>query len=71
MVKKVFKIIAIMLLSFILWVIVFGATGRTFMWNAIEPAMQKRWSQTTLNDGKILSGVVSSEFDGAVDFHIR
>lgn len=59
-----------LVVSLVLWFLIFGAVGRTFMWNAIEPAMVNHWSECTLQDGKILSDTFSKVFNDAPEYEI-
>ena len=67
-IKSVFSIIAVLLVSLVLWAMIFGATGRTIMWQAIEPAMAKHWSECTMKDGKVLSDTFSGVFESAPSY---
>ena len=69
-IKTVFSIIAVLIVSMVLWYLIFGAAGRTFMWNAIEPAMQNHWSECTMQDGKVLSDTFAQVFDNAPEYSV-
>lgn len=67
-ISKVFKVIGILTLSMILWVIIMGSVGRTYMWRAVESSVRQEWSRHTMSDGKEISDTVSEIFDSAVDY---
>lgn len=68
---SVFKILGILMLSLLLWGFFFGASGRTLMWRAIEPAMRNHWVQVTMNDGKDVGDAYREVFEGAVEIQGR
>ena len=51
LVKLVFTILATLLVSIILFIMVFGSTGQNMMWRAIEPMMIEQWIGTTMDNG--------------------
>ena len=63
MIKYVFKVIAALLITLILFSMIMGSAGRTFMWRAIEPAVQDQWSKSTMRDGRDMGNVYESLFD--------
>jgi hypothetical protein len=65
---QVFKILGILMLSMLLWGFFYGASGRTFMWGAIEPAMINHWVQVTMNDGRDVSEVYREVFNEAIEY---
>ena len=70
-ITQVFKILGILMLSLLLWGFFFGASGRTFMWSTIEPAMQNYWVEVTMRDGKEVGDVYRAVFDEAVEIQGR
>lgn len=51
MIKEVFSILGMLVLSLVIWGFMFGSVGRTFIWTAMEPACINHWERCTLNDG--------------------
>lgn len=70
-VKNVFSILGIMLISLLLFNLVFGARGRATMWGGIKPAIEKNWKDNTLNDGKDVYDAVTNEFNSVADLSTR
>lgn len=71
MITSVFKILGMLMLSALLFTLIFGAEGRTFMWGAIEPAMQRQWSMVTLRDGGTSAEVTRRVFDETEEYKKR
>lgn len=51
LIKHVFSIIATLLVSIILFTMIFTASGQQFLWRAIEPFLLDEWNQCTMNNG--------------------
>ena len=51
LIKFVFTILATLLISIILFIMIFGPTGQNFMWRAIEPVMLEQWRASTMDNG--------------------
>lgn len=67
MIKEVFKIIAALVLALLLYALVFGYRGRTFMWGGIKPVIEKSWKAFTYNDGNTLKQSRDNIFNSARD----
>jgi len=70
-ITQVFKILGILMLSMLLWGFFFGASGRTLMWGAIEPAMKNHWVEVTMRDGKEVGDAYREVFEEAVEINGR
>lgn len=68
-VKNVFIIIGTMMISLVLFFIVFGETGRGVMWGALEPVFQTNWNMNTYNDGALIGTQLTHTFDEAVEIN--
>lgn len=69
--KNVFSILGIMLISLLLFNLVFGNRGRSIMWGGIKPVIEKSWKDNTLNDGKGIYDTLNVEFDTVSDLSTR
>ena len=67
-VVSVFKILAALMLTLILYTVVMGSVGRTIMWSAIEPAIQTQWSMSTMEDGRVFSDLYGDMFDNTKEY---
>lgn len=67
MLKNIFVIVGTMVLSLALFMVMFGDTGKKFMWNGIEPVMTGRWVDMTYSDGVKMDTVKSKPFEEAED----
>lgn len=66
LVSGVFKWIITLMLSLILFTIMFGTTSRQFFWANLEPTYKQIWLSYTFNDGKDIDQVYQANFDAAV-----
>ncbi len=48
---KVFKIIGILLISYILFYMIFSTNGQNLLWNAGKSAVENTWNESTMNNG--------------------
>lgn len=62
-VRQVFIITGIMMLSLVLFTVLMGDTGRERIWNFIEPTFEKTWETHSFNDGQILSNSYNDFFN--------
>lgn len=51
LIKHVFSIIGTLLVSIILYTMIFTVTGQQFLWRAIEPFLLDEWNQCTMDNG--------------------
>lgn len=65
MVKTVFVIIGTMMLSLVLFNIVFGDIGRSLIWGDLEPIFQHNWEMNTYKDGELIGEKLAKTFDEA------
>ena len=65
--KNVFVLLGITLISLMLYNITFGIRGRTVMWSGIKPVVEKTWKEQTLNDGKTIEEALTNEFNSVND----
>lgn len=70
-IKNVFSILGIMLISLLLFNLVFGDIGRATMWGGIKPAIEKSWRDNTLNDGRDVYDTITNEFNSVSDLSTR
>lgn len=63
LIKTVFIIVATLLVSIILFSMIFTSFGQQFLWRAIEPALLDTWRQCTMNNGADRTAIYESEFD--------
>lgn len=63
LIQKVFSILGTLLVSLILFSMIFTAVGQNFLWRAIEPAMENQWKDSTLNNGAARTYVYEKEYD--------
>lgn len=62
LIKSTFVILGTLLVSIILFTMIFTAAGQNFMWKAIEPAMVNQWRDSTLNNGAARTYVYEKEY---------
>ena len=48
---KVFKIIGILLISYILFYMIFSTNGQNLLWSAGKNAVENTWNESTMNNG--------------------
>lgn len=65
MVKNVFIVVGTMMFSVLVYSVMFGDVGRSFMWSNMEPMFQKNWNRYTMNDGDLLTERMVEVFDNA------
>ncbi|MNV83603.1 hypothetical protein D3C71_1774200 [compost metagenome] len=51
------------MLSLIIFAMVFGNLGKSFIWAALEPVFQQTWEERTLNDGRIVNEKLTEQFN--------
>ena len=51
LIKIVFITIATLIISIILFTMIFSKGGQEFLWKAIEPAMLNQWTLSTMDNG--------------------
>lgn len=54
-----------MLVATLIFELLFSSAGQTFMWNAIEPAMQDQWEEVTMDNGAVRSEIYEKQFNDA------
>lgn len=65
LIKTVFLVIGSMLVATLIFELLFSSAGQTFMWNAIEPAMQDQWEEVTMDNGAVRSEIYEKQFNDA------
>ena len=63
LIKYMFSIIGTLLVSIILFILIFGTVGQLTMWKVIEPTMIRQWQESTLDNGAERTIVFEKEFD--------
>lgn len=63
LIKTTFSIIGTLLVSLILFLIIFTADGQQFLWRAIEPALEEQWSQSSMDSGADRTEIYESQFE--------
>ena len=66
LIKQTFVILGTLLVSIIMFTIIFGTVGQQFMWRAIEPAMINQWQESTLDNGAERTIVYEDQYDKLV-----
>lgn len=68
-VKDIFLIIGTLVVSLLLFALMFGDTGKLFIWDSIEPLFQANWKVSTFDDGVLISNKLTETFDNVVEIH--
>lgn len=63
LIKYMFSIIGTLLVSIILFILIFGTVGQQTMWKVIEPTMIRQWQESTLDNGAERTIVFEKQFD--------
>lgn len=63
LIKYMFSIIGTLLLSILLFILIFGTVGQQTMWKIIEPTMIRQWQESTLDNGAERTIVFEKQFD--------
>ena len=63
LIKYLFSIIGTLLVSIILFILIFGTVGQQTMWKVIEPTMIRQWQESTLDNGAERTIVFEKQFD--------
>lgn len=63
LIKYMFSIIGTLLVSIILFILIFGTVGQQTMWKIIEPTMIRQWQESTLDNGAERTIVFEKQFD--------
>lgn len=63
LIKYVFSIIGTLLVSILLFILIFGTVGQQTMWKVIEPTMIRQWQESTLDNGAERTIVFEKQFD--------
>ena len=63
LIKYMFTIIGTLLVSIILFILIFGAVGQQAMWKVIEPTMIRQWQESTLDNGAERTIIFEKQFD--------
>lgn len=63
LIKYVFSIIGTLLVSIILFILVFGTLGQQTFWKIIEPTMIRQWQESTLDNGAERTIVFEKQFE--------
>lgn len=62
MIKTVFSILGTLMVSIILFLTIFTASGQQFLWRAIEPAMVRTWRESTMDNGAERTAIYEDSF---------
>lgn len=63
LIKYMFSIIGTLLVSILLFILIFGTVGQQTMWKVIEPTMIRQWQESTLDNGAERTIVFEKQFD--------
>ena len=63
LIKLMFSIIGTLLVSIILFNMIFLQDGQKLLWNAIEPAVENQWDLSSMNSGKDRTEVYDDLFN--------
>lgn len=63
LIKLMFSIIGTLLVSIILFNMIFLPDGQKLLWNAIEPAVENQWDLSSMNSGKDRTEVYDDLFN--------
>lgn len=63
LIKYMFSIIGTLMLSILLFILIFGTVGQQTMWKIIEPTMIRQWQESTLDNGAERTIVFEKQFD--------
>lgn len=63
LIKTVFTILGILVAALLMAQILFSSGGQTFMWRAIHPAIERQWSNCTMDNGAERSSAYDELFD--------
>lgn len=67
MLKNIFTVVIAMMISLVLFIVIFGDTGKGVIWSRIEPVLTGHWDALTFNDGGDLGDARSVPFENATD----
>jgi hypothetical protein len=67
LVKNVFVILGVMMISTLLFSVVFSGLGRSLIWGAIEPVFQSTWMDNTMQDGSLVDKALTEDFDSLIE----
>ena len=59
LVQVVFSIIGVMVISLILFGMIFGGLGQTQLWSFVERGLGREWNELTMNNGTYRSAVLT------------
>lgn len=68
LIKTIFIILGTLLVSIIVYLLIFTPTGQQFLWNTIEPAMINQWEESSMDSGRDRTAVYDSEFAGYMGY---
>lgn len=63
LIKNVFSILGTLLVSLLIYSVLFTSVGQQFMWQAIEPAMEDQWRKSTMNNGVNRTEIYEESFN--------
>lgn len=63
LIVQVFKIIGILLISYILFYMIFSTNGQNLLWYAGRDAVENIWNESTMNNGADRTLVYENFFD--------
>lgn len=63
LIVSVFRIIGILLISYLLFYLIFSTTGQEILWNGGKTAIEKNWNESTMNNGADRTLIYEDLFD--------
>ena len=68
LIKTVFSIVGTLLVSIVLFTMIFTASGQQFIWRAVEPAMLEQWRESTMDNGGRRTEINKKKFQTLKNF---
>lgn len=69
LIKTIFVIVGTLLVSLIMYSIIFTPNGQQFLWSAIEPAMVNQWKESSMDSGRDRTEIYDEEFNDYVGYN--
>lgn len=69
LIKTIFVIVGTLLVSLIMYSIIFTPKGQQFLWSAIEPAMVNQWEESSMDSGRDRTEIYDEEFNDYVGYN--
>lgn len=68
LIKTMFVVMGTLLISLIMYSIIFTPSGQKFLWSAIEPAMINQWEESSMDSGRDRTEIYDEEFNDYVGY---